>query len=377
MGIANAKIFSMSDARNKNVKGNKMERILITGIAGLIGSHLLDKLLKRDYQVIGVDNLSFGKIENIQMHLQDDRFTFHIADVLDLEMMEQICDGVDTIIHLASIKKVHESASCMATLKVTGQGTENILEIAKRFGCKVVLASTSDVYGMSLDLPFKEEGNLLLGPSNIKRWGYAVAKLYSEQLAFAYYQDYSVPVVVLRYFGGFSERSCTCWSGGHVPIFIDAILNDQKVVIHGDGKQTRSMCYVDDLVKGTILAMENENVVGEVINIGSDEELSVLDTAMLIHRIADTGKKLRLKFVPLATVFGDYKEISRRKPDLTKARKLLGYKPTISLEDGLRKTIAGYNVHIESLGVDFFQPASIDNETDVLSEIDIQQNLLK
>jgi UDP-glucose 4-epimerase len=361
----------------KSMKRNKMKRILITGVAGLIGSHLLDELLKMGYQVVGVDNLSFGKIENIQMHLQDERFTFHIGDILDLKKMEQLCNGVNTIVHLACVKKVSESASCMATLKVIGHGTSNILEIAKRFKCKVVLASTSDVYGMSLDLPFKEGGNLLQGPSNIKRWGYATAKLYSEQMAFAYYQDYVVPVVVLRYFGGFSPRSCTCWSGGHVPIFIDAILNNREVIIHGDGKQTRSMCYVDDMVKGTILAMKNENAVGEIINIGSDEELSVLDTATLIHQIADTGKKLKLKFVPMDEVFGDYKEISRRKPDLSKAKNLLGYTPTVSLEDGLRKTIAAYKAHIESLKVDFFQPAATIYETDLLSGINIQQPFQK
>lgn len=354
-----------------------MKKILITGVAGLIGSHLLDELIETDHQVIGVDNLSFGKIENIQKHLRNDRFTFHKVDILNLEMMEQICSGVDTIVHLACVKKVGESASCMATLKVIGHGTNNILEIAKRFGCKVVLASTSDVYGLSRDLPFKEESNLLIGPSNIKRWSYATAKLYSEQMAFAYYQDDAVPVVILRYFGGFSPRSCKYWSGGHVPIFIDAILKNREVVIHGNGKQTRSMCYVDDLVKGTILAMKNENAVGEVINIGGDEELSVLDTAILIHQIADTGKKLKLKFVPMAEVFGDYKEISRRKPDLSKARNLLEFTPTVSLEDGLRKTIAGYKAHINSLKVDLFQPTATIHETDVLSSIEIQQYLQK
>ena len=189
-----------------------MKKILITGVAGMIGSHLLDELLKMDYQVVGIDNLSFGKIENIQMHLQNDRFTFHKADILDLKMMKQIGNGIDTIVHLACVKKVGESSSCMATLKVIGQGTDNILETALLFGCKVVLASTSDVYGMSPDLPFNEKGNLLLGPSNIKRWGYAVAKLYSEHMAFSYYRDYAVPVVVLRYFGGFSPRSSTGWS---------------------------------------------------------------------------------------------------------------------------------------------------------------------
>ena len=357
------------------MKGNKMKKVLITGVAGMIGSHLLDELLTMDYQVIGIDNLSFGKIENIQMHLQDDRFIFHKADILDLKSLEKLSSGVDTIIHLASVKKVGESASCMATLNVNGQGTDNILETALHFGCKVVFASTSDVYGMSPDLPFNEDGDLLLGPSNIKRWGYAVAKLYSEHKAFSYYQDYGVPVVVLRYFGGFSPRSSTSWSGGHVPIFIDTILNDREVVIHGDGKQTRSMCYVDDMINGTILAMENENAVGEVINIGSDEELSILETAVLIHQIADTGKILKLKFLPITSVFGNYKEISRRKPDLSKAWHLLGYRHSISLKEGLKKMIAGYKAHRESLRTDFFQPATTVYEIDATKVIEIQQYL--
>ena len=341
-----------------------MKKVLITGVAGMIGSHLLDALLKMDYQIIGIDNLSFGKIENIQMHLQNDRFIFHKTDILDFKRLKNLSNGVDTIIHLASVKKVSESDSSMATLKVNGQGTNNVLETALRFGCKVVFASTSDVYGMSPDLPFEEDGNLLLGPSNIKRWGYAVAKLYSEHMIFSYYQDYSLPVVVLRYFGGFSPRSSTTWSGGHVPIFIDAILNDQEVIIHGDGTQTRSMCYVDDLVNGTILAMENENAVGEVINIGNDEELSVLETAVLIHQIADTGKRLRLKFVPMTKVFGNYKEISRRKPDLSKAWRLLGYRSTYSMKEGLKNMISGYKNHRESV-----------YELDETNVIEIQQYL--
>jgi UDP-glucose 4-epimerase len=354
---------------------NEMKKLLITGVAGMIGSHLLDELLKMDYQVVGIDNLSFGKIENIQMHLQNDRFTFYKADILDIESLKKLSFGVNTIIHLASVKKVGESASCMATLKVNGQGTNNILETALRFGCKVVFASTSDVYGMSPDLPFNEDGDLLLGPSNVKRWGYAVAKLYSEHMAFSYYQDYSVPIVVLRYFGGFSPRSSNSWSGGHVPIFIEAILNDREVVIHGDGKQTRSMCYVDDMINGTILAMENENAVGEVINIGSDEELSILETAVLIHQIADTGKELKLKFLPIASVFGNYKEISRRKPDLSKALHLLGYRYSISLKEGLKKMIAEYKTHHESLKTNFFQPAATAYEIDETKLIDIQQHL--
>jgi len=137
------------------------------------------------------------------------------------------------------------------------------------------------------------------------------------------------------------------------------------------------MCYVDDLINGTILAMENENAVGEVINIGSDEELSVLETAILIHQIADSGTELKLKFVPMNKVFGDYKEISRRRPDLSKARNILGYNPTVSLKDGLKKTIAGYKAHMKFLKVDFSQLTSTVYEADINSKLEVQQHLLK
>jgi UDP-glucose 4-epimerase len=193
---------------------------------------------------------------------------------------------------------------------------------------------------MSEDLPHNEEGNLLIGPSMIRRWSYAVSKLFDEQLAFGYHQTYGLPVVVLRYFGGFSPRSSFAWSGGHIPIFIHAVLSDREVVVHGDGSQTRSMAYVTDLVNGTVLAMETEKAVGEVINLGNDEEMSVLEAARVIHRIADTGKELRLRFVPFEEVFGRYKDIVRRVPDLRKAKALLGYAPSVRLEEAIVETIA-------------------------------------
>lgn len=317
-----------------------MQRVLITGVAGMIGSHLLDELLAKGYKVKGIDNLSFGKIKNIQDHFQNKRFTFVREDILDMTVMDQICRDVDTIVHLASVKKVGEATSCMATLKVNGKGTENVLEAAARNGCKVVFASTSDVYGMSPDIPFKEDGDLYLGPGNIKRWGYVTAKLYGEQMAFAYHQDYKVPVVVLRYFGGFSHRSSNSWSGGHIPLFLDRILNDKPVVVHGDGSQTRSMTHVDDLIRGTVMSMENNNAVGQIINLGNDEEISVLDSAWIIHRIAATGHDLKVNFIPMSQVFGNYKDIKRRKPDLSKAYQLLGFQPSISFEEGIRKMVA-------------------------------------
>jgi len=313
--------------------------ILVTGVAGMIGSHLLDELLRKGYNVIGIDNLSYGSLENIRHNLDHKNFKFYKVDILDYETLKILGRDINTIIHLAAFKKIGEKDLSMPTFSTNGKGTENIFEIAKMWGCKVVFASTSDVYGMSPDLPLNEDGDLLLGPSMIKRWSYAVSKLYGEQLAFAYHHDFKVPVVVIRYFGGFSPRSSFAWSGGHVPIFLRAILNDEEVVVHGDGSQTRSMGFVTDLVTGTVLALENEKAVGEIINIGNDEELSVIDTAKLIHQIANTGKELKIKFVPMSDVFGKYKDIMRRIPDLSKAKKLLGYQPKVKLADAIKETI--------------------------------------
>lgn len=317
-----------------------MKKVLITGVAGMIGSHLADTLLEtKKYAVMGIDDLSFGHRENLSDCEKNPRFEFREMSVMDAPAMQQVALEVDTIVHLAAVKKIGEAHSSMQTLLVNNKGTENVFEAARQCNARVVFASTSDVYGMSPDLPHREDGDLLLGPSMVRRWSYAVAKLYGEQLAFAYYRDYGVPMVILRYFGGFSPRSSFSWSGGHIPIFIRAILNDQPVTIHGDGSQTRSMAFVSDLVDGTVLAMESDSAVGEIINLGNDEEMSVLECARVIHRIAATGNELKIQRVPFSEVFGKYKDILRRRPDLTKAKSLLGYEPKVTTEDAIRRTI--------------------------------------
>jgi UDP-glucose 4-epimerase len=320
-----------------------MSRVVVTGCAGMIGSHLVDALLTDEHAaVVGIDDLSFGSTTNLAGVLGHPRFQFHQADVQDVEAIGRLCREAATIVHLAAVKKIGEKEPGARTLRVNTHGTENVLEAAKAWGAKVVLASTSDVYGMA-PVPHKEDGNLLLGPSTVKRWAYAVSKLYDEQLAFAYHKDEGVPVVVLRYFGGFSPRSSTSWSGGHIPIFIDALLRDAPITIHGDGSQTRSMAHVADLVRGTIAAMKAKAAVGEIINLGNDEEVSVLDSARLIRDVVEevTGLKreLRLEFVPMQRLFGGYTEIPRRVPDLSKARRLLDYAPRYTFREAVAETV--------------------------------------
>ncbi len=318
-----------------------MKKILVTGVAGMVGSHLVDELLEQGgYEIIGIDNLCFGRKDNIIHNIGNPFFKFYNVDVLDMETLKILGKDVDIIVHLAAVKKISEKESALPTLQINNKGTENVLELARMWGSKLIFSSTSDVYGMSLDIPFKEDGDLLIGPSMIKRWSYAVSKIFDEQLAYGYFRTYGVPVVILRYFGGFSPRSSFTWSGGHIPIFINAILKDEELVIHGDGTQTRSMAYVSDLVHGTVLAMENDQAVGEIINLGNDEEMSVIDTAYLIHSLAATGRELKVKFVPMEEVFGKYRDITRRIPDLSKARRLLGYSPRVNIREAISSTIA-------------------------------------
>lgn len=314
-------------------------KILVTGVCGMIGSHLLDSLLEAGESVIGVDDLSYGRLANIRERIKHPRFRFVRADIMDPEALYRKIGRVDVIAHLAAVKKIGEEARAMPTLEVNAMGTQSVLLYAKRCRAKVIIGSTSDVYGTSPKVPFNEEGDCVLGPSTAKRWAYAVSKLYAEHAALAFHKDEGVPVVVLRYFGGFSERSSVSWSGGHVPIFIDAIAKDEPVIIHGDGSQTRSMAHVSDLVRGTVLAMNEPRAVGQIINIGNDEELSVIATARLIHKLMRTGRPLRIKKVPMRRVFGSYREIKRRIPDLRKARRILGYAPKVKLVDAIRRVV--------------------------------------
>lgn len=320
---------------------SELPLVVVTGAAGLIGSHLVDYILNTTrYRVIGLDDLSYGRLSNLHQALQSRDFHFHKLDVCDAPAVASLSKGADIIVHLAARKKIGESQPGAEVLSINSRGTESVLDAARKNGSKLILGSTSDVYGMSPDIPFREDGDLLLGASTAKRWAYAVSKLYDEHLALAYGKDFGIAIVVLRYFGCFSERSSFSWSGGHIPLFIDWILKNEEVVIHGDGSQTRSMGHVEDTVRGTFLAMESPSAVGEIINIGNSEECSVLECAHIIHRLAATGRPLRTKLIPMRKIFGSYRDIPRRVPDLSKAGRLLGYEPQVTFEEGLKRTIS-------------------------------------
>jgi UDP-glucose 4-epimerase len=316
------------------------QKILVTGVAGFLGSHLLDKLLASGHTVIGVDNLSMGKIENIAHNLGHKNFQFLQKDVVEPATFANIDTDLDCIVHLAAFK-IPRYGKAIDTLKINYQGAENVLELARRLNCKCVLASTSDIYGRNPKLPFSEDSDSVIGSSKVARWSYAVSKLFDEHLAFAYQDSYGFPVVILRFFGSYGPRHHLSWWGGPQSVFIEAVLNDREIEIHGTGLQTRSFTYVSDTVAGIYAATVNPAANGEIFNIGSNHEVTILDLAKTIDRIADTPVDLQLKFIPYESFTGKkYEDVMRRVPDSTRCETILGVKAEVTLENGLSQTIA-------------------------------------
>jgi UDP-glucose 4-epimerase len=316
-----------------------IRKVLVTGVAGFLGSHLLDKLLASGHEVIGIDNLSMGKLENISHNLTNKNFQFLQKDVTQSETFEDLNNDIDCIVHLAAFK-IPRYGKAIDTLKINYQGTENVLELARQLNCKCVLASTSDVYGRNPQLPFSEDSDSVIGSSKVTRWSYAVSKLFDEHLAFAYQESYGFPVVLLRFFGSYGPRHHLSWWGGPQSVFIEAVLNDQEITIHGDGLQTRSFTYASDTVAGIYAATVKPEANGEIFNIGSNHEITILELAKTIKQIANTPGELKLKFIPYESFTGKkYEDVRRRVPDSSRCEALLGIKATVKLEEGLVHTI--------------------------------------
>jgi UDP-glucose 4-epimerase len=313
-------------------------KIGITGVAGFIGSNLSDALLGRGHSVIGLDNLSMGSLRNIEQHARCPNFEFCKVDVRDLDGMAAAFRHVDCVIHLAAFK-IPRYGKAIETLEINSTGGKNVLEVCRDGSRRAVIASTSDIYGKNPNLPFREDSDSLIGPTIIPRWSYAVSKLFDEHLSLAYYSGYGLPVTILRFFGSYGPRQHLTWWGGPQSVFISAVLNDKPMEIHGDGKQTRSFTYIADLIDGIVRATEHQSDTPQVFNLGNTEEVTILDLARLVHELCGTGGPINLKMVPYASIGGNYEDVPRRIPDITKARTLLGFNPRVSLRDGLVPTI--------------------------------------
>jgi UDP-glucose 4-epimerase len=319
---------------------NGKKRIVITGVAGFLGSNLLSKVLLGGHEVIGIDNLSMGCEENIAAHLSNPAFTFRKQDVTEASTFEEIKTNIDCVVHLAAFK-IPRYGKAIDTLKINYRGTENVLDFACRNQCKCVLASTSDVYGRNPKLPFQEDDDSVIGSSKVSRWAYAVSKLFDEHLGLAYQESYGIPVTLLRFFGSYGPHQHLSWWGGPQSVFIDAVLNDREIPIHGDGLQTRSFTYVSDTVAGIYAAMLEPAANGEVINIGSTHEITILELAKKIKLLSNTPGELKIKFIPYESFTGKkYEDVRRRIPDVSRCERILGVKAVVGLEEGLTRTIA-------------------------------------
>lgn len=315
--------------------------ILITGVAGFLGSNLAERLLDGGHKVIGIDNLSMGHMSNMWSYLQNPNFRFIRADAMASATFDNIKEDVDYVVHLAAFK-IPRYGNAIDTLKINYHSTDTVLQFAQQRNIKCVLASTSDVYGRNPQVPFSEaSSDCVIGSSLSPRWSYAVSKLFDEHLALAYQDSYGFPVTLLRFFGSYGPRQALSWWGGPPPVFIDAVLNDKVIPIHGDGQQTRSFTYVSDTVDGIEASIFREEANGEILNIGSKEEVTILELAHRVKKASKTPGELKIEMVPYESFTNKkYEDVRRRVPDTTHSTKILGTTAGISLDEGLERTIA-------------------------------------
>lgn len=327
------------------------KKVLVTGVAGFLGSNLTERLLAEGHHVVGVDNLSMGLMSNLTEAIGNSSFRFIKGDVTDRKIFSGLDDDIDVLVHLAAFK-IPRYGKAIDTLKINYYGTENALDFGKERGIKCVLASTSDVYGRNPDVPFSEEhSDSLIGNSKAPRWSYAVSKLFDEHLALAYQDAYGFPVTLLRFFGSYGPRQALSWWGGPPPVFINSVLNNETIPIHGDGQQTRSFTYVSDTIDGMYQAIMRDAANGEILNIGSKEEVTILELAKRVKLASGTPGELNYELVPYESFSKNkYEDVMRRVPDTTLCEKLLGVKARVSLDEGLKRTIAWQQQVVEERG---------------------------
>ena len=313
-------------------------RILITGGAGYIGSHLVGALMAQGHELYVVDNLSTGKIDNIRHLLGNEHFHFVNDSILNETLMERIIEQVDLIYHLAAVVGVkHVIDNPLRGILTNVRGTETVLELAYKYWRKVVIASSSEVYGKSEKAPLAEEDDSILGPTAVGRWSYALAKAIDEHLALIY-NDKGLPISIVRYFNSYGPRLDPRGYGSVVARFISQAVAGKPLTVFSDGQQTRCFTYIDDTIRGSILAATLKEAEGQSFNIGNNRETTILELAQLVKRL--TGSSSKIVHVPYVKAYSaNFEETRRRVPDVRKAEKVLGFRAEVPLEEGLKRTI--------------------------------------
>jgi UDP-glucose 4-epimerase len=314
-----------------------VKRVGVTGAAGFVGSHLCDRLLAEGYEVVGIDDMSYGSTLNIQSCFEHPNFQFEVLDCRNRRELRSAFQGCDAIAHLAA-KKIPRYHGALSTLEVNVAGANAVYGVALALGADLVVTSTSDVYGNG-DPPYAEGDPLVLGPPTSRRWAYATSKLYDEHFALALSEERGLKVTILRLFNAYGPRNHLSWWGGPMVTFVESLLDGEPIEIHGDGKQTRSFTYVSDTVDGIVRALETPAARGEIINVGGSESITILELAEVIRSELGIPPPLRATFVAYEDLPGKYQDVRHRVADPTKARELLGFEAKIGLAEGLATTL--------------------------------------
>lgn len=313
-------------------------RALITGGAGFIGSHLAERLLKDGNQVTAIDNLSTGSLKNIETFKDNPKFDFVEGDVRNTKLTQTLVERSDVVFHLAAAVGVQLIADRpVHTIETNIGGTEVVLEACNKLSRKILIASSSEVYGKNEAVPFQEDDDIVLGSTSFSRWSYACSKAIDEFLGLAFHQQYGLSVVIGRFFNTIGPRQ-TGRYGMVVPRFVQWALRNEPVLIYGTGKQRRCFCFVDDLVEAVIELMNCSHAAGKVYNIGSTEETTIEQLADKI--IALTASSSKKEFVPYEVAYGrPIEDMMRRVPDLERIKKTIGWQPKTCLTEALQVII--------------------------------------
>lgn len=313
-------------------------KILITGGAGFIGSHLAEKLLLAKHSVHVIDNLSTGEFSNIRGLANNPNFSYTIDSILNIEILEKLISECDQVYHMAAavgVKYIIDNP--LQSLKTNVGGTENVLELANKHKKKVLVTSTSEIYGKSNKIPFKEEDDRILGSTHISRWSYSSAKAIDEFLALAYHREKKLPMVIVRCFNTVGPRQ-TGQYGMVIPKFVKNSLLNHPLTVYGDGKQTRCFADVDDVTNGIIALMNTKEAEGKIFNIGNDQEISIEDLAKKIKKM--TNSKSKIEYIKYEDAYEEgFEDMRFRKPDLTKIKTLINYTPHKNLDRILERII--------------------------------------